>query len=129
MFIDNKLKFYLHSEDTSSKVFESVGISYIIFREPNIIKELVHQFMLINIYNSLIPPCLKYYISKWGWTFETHKEQTIKLKKKVCTQSVKSFFFGNLSMIYFSNTIFKKFMTFIIAGQSPEEHVSTEQFV
>ena len=75
VFIDNKMKFLQHSVYIASKVSRSIGIMYRV-------KDILPQFVLQQLYNSLVLPYYTYCITVWGGTFQTHLDRLWKLQKR-----------------------------------------------
>ena len=75
VFIDNKMKFLQHSVYIASKVSRSIGIMYRV-------KDILPQFVLQQLYNSLVLPYFNYCITVWGGTFTTHLDRLWKLQKR-----------------------------------------------
>ena len=74
VIVNNNLKWCAHIQYISRK--KSKGICVMVKA-----RKVFEQNTLLSLYNSLMLPCLNYYIHVWGKAYNTHLNHLIKMKK------------------------------------------------
>ena len=84
VLIDCKLSWKNHIESIALKISKTIGL-------PSKLRYFVPHHTLVNIYNSLITPYLRYGLTVWGQASKSHLNKLLILRKRA------------LSFIYFSD--------------------------